>query len=113
MKTFKHSAAQGDLLIMRIDQVPEGAKVNESEDRAVVAHSETGHNHVIEFDNPQDVGFFFGEDPFTSYIDVRKPSVLKHHRDFDTHEALQIPQGTYVIKRQREWTVEGWKAVLD
>lgn len=48
MKTFTNCAAQGDLMIRRIDKMPANATPVAAERGAfIVAHSETGHNHVI------------------------------------------------------------------
>lgn len=45
--TFINQAAQGDMLLTRIDAIPEGAiRVEPINGFYVLAHSETGHNHV-------------------------------------------------------------------
>lgn len=117
MKTFNNQAAQGDLLIRRIDKLPSGAKQVQSEKGLhVVAHSETGHNHVIE-DRPN-VALFTTGDPMVSYLQVieatdETETLLKHLRSYDTHETIKIPTGTFEIRRQREYTPEGWRRVED
>jgi len=48
MKTFTKMAAQGDFIIIRIDDIPENVEKMESENGYfTIAHSETGHNHVM------------------------------------------------------------------
>lgn len=117
MKTFNKCAAQGDLLIRRIDSLPESAKRVDSEKGVfVVAHSETGHNHVIA-ERPN-VRLFTCDDPMVSYLEVIEATdatetLLEHLRSFDTHETIKIPNGIFEIRRQREYTPEGWRRVED
>jgi hypothetical protein len=108
MKTFKNCAAQGDVMFRRVKEIPSTATAVENK---VVAHSETGHHHA--FDAGASVFLYTTADSMVSYLDVREPAVLKHHRDFDTHEALMFDAGKYEIRRQREWAPEGWRRVED
>ena len=112
MKTFVDQAAQGDLLIRRIDTLPDELTLQSHEKQLIVAHSETGHHHAIDA-APDVVQMFGSADPLISYLKVCQPVELKHHRSFDTHEALQIDIGTYELRRQREHTPEGWRMVMD
>jgi len=117
MKTFTKCAAQGDLLIRRVDTIPATAVAMKSEHgQFVVAHSETGHNHVIA-ERPN-VKMFTTGDPMISYLQVIEATdatetLLKHLRGHDTHETIKIPAGNYEIRRQREYTPEGWRRVED
>jgi len=115
--TFKNRAAQGDLLIRRIESIPANAKpINAEKGMYVVAHSETGHNHVIA-ERPN-VSLFTTGDPMVSYLQVIEATdatetLIEHLRSFDTHESISIPPGNYEIRRQREYTPEGWRRVED
>ncbi len=117
VKTFTLMGAQGDLLICRIDALPQGVTPVKPENGCyVVAHSETGHNHVIKA--TQSVELFSDGNPMISYLRVVEScdaveTVLKHLRSFDTHEPILIPPGVYEIRRQREHTPEGWRRVED
>ena len=117
MKTFKNCAAQGDLYLRRISALPADAKPILSINGVfVVAHSETGHNHVIQ-DRPT-VKMFTGSDPMVSYLQVIDATdqvevLLKHLRSFDTHEEIKIPTGFFEVRRQREYTPEGWRKIED
>ena len=65
MKTFQKQAAQGDLFIRRIDSLPEGVKSATAESGAyIVAHSETGHHHVV-LERPG-VAVYTTDDPITA-----------------------------------------------
>lgn len=103
---------QGDLMIRRIDKLPAAVKKAEPEKgRHVLAHSETGHHHVIDSRNAQ---LFIDEtNQFIAYLSVAETSEIEHLRSFDTHEALRVTPGNYEIRRQREHTPEGWRRAQD
>lgn len=114
MKTFDKIAAQGDMMLIRIDALPDGLKeITPSEGKHILAHSETGHNHVV-MDRPE-VKHFAAMDEFRSYLEVSgdEPVVLEHLRSFDTHESVEIKPGTYEVRRQREYTPEGFRRAAD
>lgn len=114
MKTFNKVAAQGDLLLIRIDALPSHVVQQlPTNGQHVVAHSETGHHHVVE---ASDVGFYADpKDDMKSYLVVQGiiGAQLEHLRTFDTHETLLIPPGIFELRRQREYTPEGWRRVED
>lgn len=118
MRTFKNQAAQGDLLIRRVGAIPSTAKPIAADENGhfVCAHSETGHNHVIEV-HPH-VQFFSTDDPLVSYLQVIEATdametVIEHLRTYDTHESIKVGPGNYEIRRQREYSPEGWRRVAD
>lgn len=117
MKLFKNMAAQGDLLIRRVQSLPDGIQAVEAVDGTyIVAHSETGHNHVI--DQHKSVSLYSNGDPMISYLRVVEATdeveiVLRHMRDFDTHEPIVVQPGLYEIRRQREYVPSGWRKVED
>lgn len=115
--TFKNQAAQGDLMIRRIEALPAGVTPMRSDKGAfIVAHSDTGHHHIIA-ERPN-VKMFTTEDPMVSYLQVIEATdaaetLLEHLRSFDTHKTIAIPPGIFEIRRQREWVPEGWRRVQD
>lgn len=114
MKTFVNSAAQGDCLLRKITALPPGVKKVAAEDgQFIIAHSETGHNHCVK--EREAVQLYASVDQFRGYLVVggREPVVLEHHRSFDTHQALEVKPGTYEIRRQREYTPQGFRRAAD
>lgn len=117
MKTFTNCAAQGDLMVRRVESIPADAKLTKAEDgRYIVAHSETGHHHVIA-ERPG-VEVYATDDPLVSYLRViaateQTEALLEHLRGHDTHETIAIPPGSYELRRQREHSPEGWRRVQD
>lgn len=108
MKTIDKIAAQGDVLFVRIDKLPEGLT---RETHKTAAHSETGHMHA--FDDSASVWLYSTSDQLEAYLEVEEPAVLRHHRVWDTHEEIEFPVGVYKIRRQREHTPDGWRQVMD
>lgn len=112
MKTIKFIppySAQGDLNIFVCDRIPEGLERSDSKGDHVIAHSETGHNHVVSSVSVD----LYSEDEFVSYLDVKEDSNVVHLRSFDTHKTITLPPGQYRITRQREYTPEGFRRAAD
>ena len=106
-------AAQGDVLFRRIDAVPAAVVEQRIAGPIVVAHSETGHHHVI--DDPAVALFEKRErDPLICYLRIDGDfAEVRHLRPHDTHEALRLCRGVWEVRRQREWAPEGWQRVAD
>lgn len=132
MKPITNIGAQGDVLFMRVDNIPEGAKPRPDAEQYVVAHSETGHHHVARkrgrslsvYDDPSD--------PTVSYMEFRGgPQPIEHLRDYHTHETVELLEradatlaaidgvladaepARFKVIRQRQATPEGWTRVVD
>ena len=120
MKTATNRIAQGDVLFRRVPAIPAEAKAVKRRGPIVVAHSETGHNHVIEdlsveqFDVPGN--------PLVCYLQLTDGCQdvggvdVKHLRTWDTHEAVRLLGNSgdiWEVRRQREWSPEGWRRVAD
>lgn len=115
--TIKTQGAQGDVLFRRVAGLPKDAKPMENDGkRIVVAHSETGHDHIIALGKSQ-ARLFSGSDPQVCYLQSGAGHLdVEHLRPFDTHATLRLLMGegvTWEVRRQREWTPEGWRRVED
>lgn len=111
MKTIARIAAQGDCLIIRVDEIPSEAMPDESTGKVIVAHSETGHHHAI---LDRDVTRYTTKNELIAYLEVRGAKAdLIHERPYDTHETIRLPRGRYEIRNQREYTPDGWRRVED
>lgn len=103
---------QGDLMIRRIDTIPTMALPSAPENgKHILAHSETGHHHVIESRAAN--RFIDQTNEFIAWLEVADDTVLEHLRGFDTHEPLMIPPGKYEVRTAREYTPEGWRHSAD
>jgi len=112
MKTFQNTCAQGDMHVERVDSLPAGAVAVEPEgNHVIVAHSETGHHHVM--DRKAVTMYRLPEEIYECFLVVSEPTALEHHRSFDTHEPILFQPGTYRVRRQREHVAEGFRRVED
>lgn len=118
MKSFDRLAAQGDVLIERIDELPKNlVEVPPVGNFHVIAHSETNHDHVI----PKDKATVYRSktrmtnDPVLQdlFFEVKETTSLDHQRSFDTHESLELKPGFYRARRQREHSPQGQRMVSD
>ena len=104
-------------MLRRIAKLPDGAKPKAAKNGLfIVAHSETGHNHVI--DAKPNVKWYGIDDSMVSYLEVIEATdateaLLRHLRGHDTHKTIVIPPGIFEIRRQREHTPKGWRRVED
>jgi hypothetical protein len=119
MKTATRMAAQGDVLFRRVGGVPPAAKKHAHDGTVIVAHSETGHHHVIV---SRDVDLYSTDDPLISVLHLKCAFAdVQHLRSHDTHETLRLfgseSEDTYFeVRRQREYTEpspEPWNKVVD
>jgi hypothetical protein len=113
MKTFDKVCAQGDIYIMKVcDELPEDAvEVKPEGDHVIVTHSETGHHHVMEKEHVK--MYTLPKSIMDCLLVVKEPTALEHLRSFDTHEPIMFGKGTYRVRRQREYTPEGFRKVQD
>ncbi len=112
MKRFKSQAAQGDFLITRIGNLPVAAEPVTPEDGVtIIAHSETGHHHVI--DAKAATLYRLPEALYEAFLVVEDTTVIEHRRSTDTHEPLRVEPGLYRINRQREYVPEGYRLAVD
>lgn len=113
MKSIENVCFQGDVCFKRVEAIPEhfGPIVRDGD--IVVAHSETGHHHVI-----SDLGVvqFVAHDPLICYLQLESDHCdVVHLRDWATHETVRLTGAgsKFMVIRQREKTPEGWRRVED
>lgn len=125
MSQIHDIGAQGDVLFLRLDALPEGARLEPAAEEYIVAHSETGHHHVLRSPGAR---LYATDDPTISYVELRARGVVTHQRSYDTHAAVELlgridevlaaneqrAQPVYYrVVRQRQATPEGWARVVD
>lgn len=112
-KSFKQMGRQGDVLFIKRQSIPEGYTLSSpsKDGKHVVAHSETGHHHVVKARSADMLIDKTNE--FIAFLDVKEPTEVTHERSFDTHETLLLDEGVYEIRRQREYVPEGYRKAAD
>ena len=98
---------QGDVLIERIKEIPKQAKVVPRENgRVILAHGEaTGHAHAIEDEKVKLL-----EDSGATFLEVQEAIAMLKHEE---HSTIEIPKGNYRVIRQREYSPEAIRNVMD
>lgn len=92
----------GDVIIKKVDAIPDGAKVL---DRKWLALGEaTGHSHKI------DVGELFETRDGKLYLRVSKKTNVSH----EEHKTIALPPGCYFVGIARQYDeAQGWTNVRD
>lgn len=120
-KPIHRMAPQGDVMLIKIAALPKGATpIVPIGGVHVIAHSETGHHHVVE-----DLSCFHFQDPksaLVSYLQLGDGCLelggadLIHKRELDTHETRRLvgkPGDVFKVIRQREMSPAGWTRAAD
>lgn len=107
MKLHRHGEV---ILIQR--ELPQKAKVLETNKSIIVGHSESGHHHVLTATQPIKVLEFEGK----TYLDIPLEAKLSHQKTgTETHGTQVIEAGTYerIIKRSYSYAEKIMKRVAD
>ena len=93
-KVAKRSAQQGDVLLRKLNGLPEGKQELISRKRLILAHGESGHSHVIEEDEAELVKI--GE---RILLRLAKTSTVVH----EEHKPITLSPGIWEVGRVREY----------
>jgi hypothetical protein len=100
MQLYRH----GDVLVGGVAEIPADAK---KLDKLILAYGEvTGHTHRIE--DPTTAEMF--EHEGLLYLRVIAPLARLVHEE---HNPIELPQGTYRVWQQREYTPQRIRRVYD
>ena len=93
----KLTSQQGDVLLRRLDKLPEGEQKLLSKGRCVLAHGESGHSHVIEDDEAELIQI--GERILLKLTKAIPSEPLKH----EEHGPQKYAPGIWEVGRVREF----------
>jgi len=99
----------GEVLLKQITSIPKGAVLKEETHKAIIAHSETGHHHILEVKDKVDMSkfkiySFNGE----NYVEVLEIAELWHQKTGnDTHKSHKVLPSSYQIIIKREFDYFG------
>lgn len=105
MKTFSKVGAQGELTLRKIKTRPVSGlkRIDATNGRVIVGHSETGHHHTVADTVEVYEATTSPAGMRVLYAIVKDPASLDHHRPFETHESLALQPGMYEIRIGREY----------
>ena len=117
MKTKLSIIRHGEVILKSVDKIPSGAVLKEETHKAIIAHSETGHHHVLEVRDKVDMSKFKiftlkGE----TYIEVPEVAELWHQKTGEhVHTPHKVKPSAYkvVIKREFDYFSGAIRAVRD
>lgn len=117
MNQAKNQFAQGDVYFRRVGAVPAGHSPAEPQQGVhVVAHSETGHHHVV---NAAEGILYEGPNSLVAYLQLADDcdaATVTHRRDYHTHAPVALtggPGAVWEVRRQREYTSQGLRRAQD
>lgn len=95
----------GEVILKAIDTLPKEAKLIEETNRYIVAHSETGHHHILATKEKTDLSKFKvyswnGE----TYLEVPQMAELLHEKSGpDVHKTHEIQPNIYKVILKKEF----------
>ena|SRR4028118_1281506 len=100
---------QGDVILLPVPQAVSAAaqqELGQELPHLILAEGEvTGHKHRVSEGEAQ-----LYEKDGTLYLRVISDTALLTHEE---HKTISIPQGTWMVRIQREYEPQGWKYVAD
>lgn len=99
--------AHGEITLTRVDAMPESVSVEPAQDGVfVLAHSETGHDHVMDADPDVEM---FREDAMTAWLRISgdTPKRLYQKRVVNPHAEQTYPPGIWRVVYSREKDLAG------
>lgn len=111
MKT-QNIVRHGEVILKPISELPKEAKLEKETKKHIVAHSETGHHHVLEAVKPFKVWSWNSE----TYLEVPEMAELLHEKTGkDTHAPHKITPSFYkvVIKKSFNYFSKAMERVRD
>jgi hypothetical protein len=101
-------------LLLKPDVLPEGAILSEESNKYIVAHSETGHHHILETTDMSKVKIytFMGD----RFIEIPSEANLWHQKSGkDVHTTHKIAPAVYkvIIKKEFDYFAGVLRAVRD
>lgn len=128
MKQITHEGMQGDVIIYRIDEFPEGERVEDSMTKeGLISHGESGHAHCIqerdrvdmfkiEFDKFNGMVFVQTKDEAVTIGHGRAKDFAGVEADVDYHNPIKLePNSRYMfaIVPETDWVNKVVRQVAD
>jgi hypothetical protein len=93
----ERAVRHGECMLIPVDALPDGAKQTFSGNQYVVAHSETGHNHVAVGDIRV---FTFGD---RTFIEAVRDSKIEHLKTFEQHPTQPLFKGFFEVTVKKSY----------
>lgn len=104
----------GEVILKPINALPEGAVLTKEAKKYIVAHSETGHHHILKTETKKPFGIYTLNGK--TYLGVIEDAMLVHAKTGqDVHAPHKIAPAFYevVIKKSFNYYTKAMERVLD
>lgn len=92
----------GELLLKPIKELPKGATLSKEVQSEIVAHSETGHHHILETLDMSKMKFYTAKDD--TYVEIPSMAKLWHKKSgADVHKEQQVQPAFYKVIIKKEF----------
>lgn len=93
----------GEVILKPVESLPENTSLKEETNSAIIAHSETGHHHLLQTKTKNAVKIFTTLDGET-FVDIMEIGKLTHKKTGkDVHKTHTITPGLYKIILKKEF----------
>lgn len=101
----KRMLRHGELLLLPLEELPEGVEQVSQGQSYIVGHSETGHHHIAVAERKDALTVYkpVGADSQDIYLRVSAPSKVEHKKTHDKHETIDLPEGVYLVRPKTEY----------
>ena len=90
----------GEVILKPISELPKGVKMEKSAKKEIIAHSETGHHHVLEALTDFKIYTWNGE----RYLEIPELAELWHQKSGkDAHAPHKISPGFYKVNIKKHF----------
>lgn len=105
MNSNRTPLQHGEIVLMPVDTAHDGT--TQSHTNFIVAHSKTGHHHVIESDVEFEVTT---DDKDQLYLRLFAPASLVHKKTEDFHPTLPVAPGLWKLYHKTEFDL--WEDII-
>lgn len=100
MKDQRQAIQHGETMLQPVDKMPNGKTIKVT--KLVIAHSETGHHHVLEATKEfEAIGSINKGD---LYLRLFEPAKLVHKKATQQHKTLPVKPGVWKVLHKTEYS---------
>lgn len=111
----QYQVRHGENFFLPVSELPKGAKLVEEGNNLVVAHSETGHHHVMTIPSVKDAVIKIFEFEGQTYLDVPLEAKLQHQKTTEAHPMRILQPGFYrkLVQSTFNYADKAMRKVID
>lgn len=93
----------GEVIFKKIDKLPDSVTLKKTTNKEIVAHSETGHHHILETKTKDSIKIYTTLDGET-FVEVGDIAELWHQKTgTDVHTPHKVGKGFWKIQIKKEY----------